>query len=32
MILAEGVLPTDFRRIEMQNWTALLGFGAGREG
>jgi predicted transcriptional regulator len=24
-ILAEGVLPKDFKRIEMMNWTALLG-------
>ncbi len=28
-ILAEGVLPADFRRIEMQNWTALLGLEQG---
>lgn len=28
-ILAEGVLPRDFRRIEMQNWTALLGLEQG---
>ena len=28
-ILAEGVLPKDFRRIEMQNWTALLGLEQG---
>ena len=24
-VIAEGVLPQDFKRIEMQNWTALLG-------
>jgi len=24
-ILAEGVVPRDFKRVEMQNWTALLG-------
>src|SRR4030066_1437626 len=28
-ILAEGVLPKDFRRVEMQNWTALLGLEQG---
>jgi DNA-binding transcriptional ArsR family regulator len=28
-ILAEGVLPRDFRRVEMQNWTALLGLEQG---
>jgi DNA-binding MarR family transcriptional regulator len=28
-ILAEGLLPSDFRRIEMQNWTALLGLEQG---
>ena len=28
-ILAEGLLPKDFRRIEMQNWTALLGLEQG---
>lgn len=28
-ILAEGLLPADFRRIEMQNWTALLGLEQG---
>jgi len=29
VILAEGLLPSDFRRIEMQNWTALLGLEQG---
>jgi predicted transcriptional regulator len=29
LILAEGLLPSDFRRIEMQNWTALLGLEQG---
>ncbi len=28
-ILAEGILPADFRRIEMINWTALLGLESG---
>jgi len=28
-ILAEGVLPVDFRRVEMVNWTALLGLEMG---
>jgi len=28
-IVAEGLLPTDFRRIEMVNWTALLGLECG---
>ncbi len=28
-IVAEGLLPSDFRRVEMQNWTALLGLEQG---
>ena len=28
-IVAEGVLPVDFRRVEMVNWTALLGLEQG---
>jgi hypothetical protein len=28
-IVAEGLLPTDFRRVEMTNWTALLGLEQG---
>jgi len=28
-IVAEGLLPTDFRRVEMVNWTALLGLECG---
>lgn len=28
-VLAEGCLPTDFKRIEMVNWTALLGLEMG---
>lgn len=28
-ILGEGVLPVDFRRVEMVNWTALLGLEGG---
>jgi len=28
-ILSEGVLPKDFKQIEMTNWTALLGLEQG---
>lgn len=28
-IVSEGLLPTDFRRVEMVNWTALLGLECG---
>ena len=28
-VVAEGLLPTDFRRVEMTNWTALLGLEQG---
>ncbi len=28
-IVAEGCLPVDFRRVEMVNWTALLGLEQG---
>ena len=28
-VLAEGLLPKDFRRVEMTNWTALLGLEQG---
>ena len=28
-IVSEGVLPRDFRRVEMMNWTALLGLECG---
>jgi DNA-binding transcriptional ArsR family regulator len=28
-IVAEGLLPSDFHRVEMQNWTALLGLEQG---
>jgi hypothetical protein len=28
-IVSEGLLPTDFRRVEMVNWTALLGLEQG---
>jgi hypothetical protein len=31
-IRREGFLPADFKRVEMKNWTALLGLEQGGEG